>query len=60
MELVDVLKAKKRNAFAVVFAAFTIAIGVALALGNLLGNLIWIIGLLLVIDGALGLLGAKK
>ncbi len=60
MDLLDVLKSKKRNALGIVFAAFTIAIGVALAFGDVLGNLIWVIGLLLVIDGALGLLGAKK
>lgn len=60
MDLLEILKSKKRNALSVVFAALTIAIGVALAFGNLLGNLIWLIGLLLVIDGALGLLGAKK
>ena len=60
MDLLDVLKSKKRNALGVVFAALTIAIGVALVFGNFLGNLIWVIGLLLVIDGVLGLLGAKK
>ena len=60
MDLVEVLKRKKRNALKVILAALTIALGVALALGDLLGNLIWIVGLFLVIDGALGLLGAKK
>ena len=60
MDLIEVLKRKKRNALKVILAALTIALGVALALGDLLGNLIWIVGLFLVIDGALGLLGAKK
>ncbi len=60
MDLLDILKSKKRNALSVVFAALTIAIGVALVFGKLLGDLIWLIGLLLVIDGVLGLLGAKK
>ena len=60
MDLVEILKRKKRSALKVILAALTIALGVALALGDLLGNLIWIVGLFLVIDGALGLLGAKK
>ena len=60
MDLVEVLKRKKRNALKVILAALTIALGVALALGDLLGNLIWVVGLFLVIDGALGLIGAKK
>ena len=59
IDLVEVLKHKKRSVFRVVFAALTIALGIALAFGNLLGDLIVIIGILLIIDGALGLLGAK-
>ena len=59
IDLVEVLKHKKRSAFRVDFAALTIALGIALAFGNLLGDLIVIIGILLIIDGALGLLGAK-
>lgn len=60
MDLVEILNSKKRNALSVVVAALTIALGVALALGDILGNIMWVIGLLLVIDGALGLLGAVK
>lgn len=60
IDLIEVLKSKKKNVLGVVFAALTIAIGIALAFGDLLGDLIWVIGLLLVIDGVLGLLGAKK
>ena len=60
VDLLEILKNKKRNAIQVVFAAISIAVGVALAFGNLLGDLIVIIGVLLVIDGALGLLGAKR
>lgn len=57
MDLVEIVKSKRRNALAIIVAAFTVVIGIALAFGNLIGNLIWIIGLLLVIDGVLGLLG---
>ena len=60
MSLVEILKRPKKNALSIVFAALTIAIGVALAFGDILGNLIVIIGVLLIIDGVLGLVGAKK
>ena len=60
VDLVAVLKRKKRNAFLVVFPAISIFLGIALAFGNILGDLIAIIGILLIIDGALGLLGAKR
>lgn len=59
-DLISILKNKKRNALSVIFAALTIAIGIALAFGKLLGDLIAVIGILLVIDGILGLLGARK
>ena len=60
MSLIEILKRPKKNALSVVFAALTIAIGVALAFGDLLGNLIVVLGVLLIIDGVLGLIGAKK
>ncbi len=60
LSLVEILKRPKKNALSIVFAALTIAIGIALAFGDLLGNLIVIIGVLLIIDGIIGLLGAKK
>ena len=60
VDLLNVLKRKKRNAFLVIFPAISIVAGIALAFGNVLGDLIAIIGVLLIIDGALGLLGAKR
>ena len=60
VDLLEVFKRKKRNALLVVFPIISIVAGVSLAFGNLLGDLIAIIGVLLIIDGALGLLGAKK
>jgi uncharacterized membrane protein HdeD (DUF308 family) len=59
-DLIAVFKRKKKNALSVVFAILTIVIGIALAFGNLLGDLITVIGVLLIIDGILGLVGAKK
>lgn len=62
-ELLVVLRARKRkkkNILLVIFPALTIVLGIALAFGNLLGNLIMILGVLLVIDGVLGLLGANR
>lgn len=60
IDLLEVFKGKKRNALQVVFPVISIVVGIALAFGNLLGDLIVIIGVLLIIDGVLGLLGAKK
>ena len=60
IDLLEVFKRKNRNALQVVFPVISIIVGIALAFGNLLGDLIVIIGVLLVIDGVLGLLGAKK
>ena len=60
VDLLEVLKRKKSNALQVVFPVISIVVGIALAFGNLLGDLIVIIGVLLIIDGVLGLIGAKK
>jgi uncharacterized membrane protein HdeD (DUF308 family) len=60
VDLREVFKRKKRNALMLVFPIISIVVGIALAFGNLLGNLIVIIGVLLIADGILGLLGAKK
>ncbi len=61
-DLISVLKIKKANALSVIVAALTIAIGITLAVstGNVLGVVMKICGALLIIDGVLGLLGAKK
>ena len=61
-ELLVILRAKKKkkNILLIIFPALTMVLGIALAFGNLLGNLIMVLGVLLVIDGILGLLGAKR
>lgn len=62
MDLVSVLKSKKANALSIIFVALTIAIGVMLAVstGDVLGTVMKVCGVLLIIDGVLGLIGAKK
>ena len=60
IHLIGILNRKKKNLLLIIFAALTIAFGVALAFGNLLGTLIDVIGIFLIIDGAVSLLGIKK
>lgn len=58
--LIDALKSKKPNALDIVYPALTIALGVLIALGEVVSVLIVIAGVLLIIDGALGLLAEVK
>lgn len=58
--LLAIFKRKHNNALDVIFPVLTIAVGVMLAFGNGLGMMIMITGILLIIDGILGLIGALK
>ena len=58
--LLDVFKKKHPNALDVVFPALTIAVGVMLAFGNGLEIVIVVTGVLLAIDGVLGLISSLK
>lgn len=58
--LIDVLKKSKKNALEIVFPVLSIVVGIMLAFGNGLDTLIVIVGVLLAIDGVLGLCGALK
>ena len=58
--LVDVLGRKKKNALTVLFPILTIAVGLMLAFGNGLDIVILITGILLAVDGVLGLAGSLK
>lgn len=58
--LIDVFKKSKKNALEIVFPILTVVLGVMLAFGNGLNIMILIVGILLAIDGVLGLLGALK
>ena len=59
-ELIQVMKKSKKGILEIVFPVITIIVGIGLAFGNMLGDLILIIGILLIVDGVLGLLGLKK
>lgn len=58
--LVDVFKKDKKNALDFVFPALTAVVGLMLAFGNGIGIMIMIVGILLAIDGIIGLVGALK
>ena len=58
--LLDVLKKKKKNALQIVYPALSIAVGIMLAFGNGLDIMIVIVGILLAIDGVIGLMGSLK
>lgn len=62
MDLIAVLKLKNKSILGIVFAALTIAIGVMLVIdfGDVIGKVIKVIGVLLIVDGILGLVGAAK
>lgn len=58
--LIDVLKKSKKNALEIVFPILSVIVGIMLAFGNGLDVMILIVGILLLIDGAIGLVGALK
>ena len=60
LALIDVLKRRKKNALDLVFPVLTIVVGVLLAVGNGLDIMILIVGILLTIDGVLGLVSALQ
>ena len=60
MDLVDALKAKKKSVLRIVASALTMILGLALAFGNGLNDLIFAVGILLIVDGILGLIGSRK
>ena len=58
--LINVLKKKNANALEVIFPILSVVVGVMLAFGNGLDVMIIIVGVLLLIDGVLGLIGAVQ
>lgn len=58
--LLAVLKKSKKNALQIVYPILSIVIGVMLAFGNGLDIMIVIVGVLLAIDGVIGLMGSLK
>ena len=58
--LINVFKKSKKNALEIVFPILSVVVGVMLAFGNGLDWMIAFVGVLLAIDGVIGLLGALK
>jgi len=58
--LLDVLKKNKKNALEIVYPVLSVVVGILLAFGNGLDIMIIIVGVLLAIDGAIGLVGSLK
>ena len=58
--LIDVFKKSQKNALEIVFPILTVVVGLMLAFGSGLDIMIIIVGVLLAIDGAIGLVGALK
>lgn len=60
VSLCEIIKNKNKNLIELVYAIAGIFLGVLLAFGNLLPILILIAGILLIIDGVIGLVGELK
>ena len=58
--LLAVLKKNKKNALQIVYPVLSIVVGVMLAFGNGVDIMIVIVGVLLAIDGVIGLMGSLK
>ena len=58
--LIEMLKKEKKNALELIFPVGTIALGLLLAFGRGLDIIILVVGILLAVDGVLGLLGAVQ
>lgn len=58
--LINVIKAGPKNALELIFPILTIVIGAVIAFGNALSILLTIGGILLAVDGVIGLIGALK
>ncbi len=58
-DLIGVLKRKKKSVIGIIFAVITMIVGLALAFGNGLNYVIIAVGVILIIDGVIGLFGKK-
>ena len=58
--LIDVFKKSRKNALEIVFPVLTIVLGTLLAFGNGVGIIIAVAGVLLAIDGVIGLIASLK
>lgn len=60
VELIEVLSSKRKSVLKVLFPVLTIVVGLGLAFGNTLNHIIVAVGVILIIDGILGVIGANK
>ena len=60
LALVDAFKRSKKNALSLLFPILTVVVGLAIAFGNGVDIILVVCGVLLAIDGVLGLLAALK
>ena len=60
VSLINILKKSQKNVMEIVFAALTVILGLALAFGNGLEVILIVVGVLLAVDGVLGVIGALK
>ena len=58
--LIDVLNKKSKNVLEIIYPILSIVVGLMLAFGNALDIMIIIVGVLLIVDGAIGLIGSVK
>lgn len=58
--LIEALNRKRKNLMLILFAIFSIVVGLMLAFGNGFDIMVLIVGILLTIDGVLGLFSAMK
>lgn len=58
--LIDVLKKSKKSVLEILFPILSVVVGLMLAFGNALDIMIVIVGVLLIVDGIIGLLGSMK
>ena len=55
---INALRARKKNLFKIIFPVFSVVVGLMLAFGNGLDIIIMVAGVMLIIDGILGLIGS--
>lgn len=60
VSLINVLKKKRKSALMILYPVLSIVVGLMLAFGNGLDIVIIIVGVLLIVDGVIGLLGSLK
>ena len=58
--LIDVLNKKNKNVLEIIYPILSVVVGLLLAFGNALDIMIIIVGVLLIVDGAIGLIGSVK